>query len=56
MFWILFAIIIIIGCTAAWVMDFFNQMKTSEYEIVRIAYWGLALAFWISTLIWIWNW
>ena len=56
MFWIVFAIVIIVGCTAVWVADFFQQMKNSEYEVVRVAYWGLVTAFWITFLVWIWSW
>lgn len=56
MFWIVFAIVIIIGCTAAWLVDFFQQMKTSEYEVVRVFYWVVVVLFWISVLLWIINW
>jgi formate-dependent nitrite reductase membrane component NrfD len=56
MFWILFVIVLIIGCSLAWLVDFFQQMKNSEYEIVRVAYWGLVTAFWITFLVWIWSW
>ena len=56
MFWIVFAIVIIIACVAAWIADFFQQMKTSEFEIVRVIYWLLVTAFWITALVWLWSW
>jgi hypothetical protein len=55
MFWVLFVAIIFIGCAVAWLAEFFQQMKTSEYEAVRIAYWFLVTAFWILILIWLYN-
>jgi len=55
MFWFLFAVVILIGCIAAWIADFFQQMKNSEYEIVRIIYWSFVAIFWVSVLIWIWS-
>jgi hypothetical protein len=55
MFWILFIIVLIIGCSLAWLVDFFQQMKTSEYEIVRVIYWFLATAFWVLVLIWLYS-
>ena len=55
MFWVLFVIVVIIGCSLAWLVDLFQQMKTSEYEAVRIAYWFLVTAFWILILIWLYN-
>ena len=56
MFWFLFAVVILIGCAIAWLAEFFQQMKDSEYEIVRVLYWTFVTAFWITVLIWIWNW
>lgn len=56
MFWIIFAIVIIVACVAAWVADFFQQMKNSEYEIVRVIYWFLVTALWITALVWLWSW
>ena len=56
MFWFLFAVVILIGCIAAWIADFFQQMKNSEYEIVRVIYWFFVTMFWITALIWIWSW
>ena len=55
MFWILFVALIFIGCAAAWLVEFFQQMKESEYEFIRVAYWGLVLAFWIAILIWLYS-
>lgn len=52
MFWFLFAVVIIIGCIAAWIAEFFQQMKNSEYEIVRVIYWTFVVIFWVSILIW----
>ena len=53
MFWFLFAVVILIGCVLAWLVEFFQQMKTSEYETIRVVYWFLVTAFWISVLIWL---
>jgi len=53
MFWFLFVVVIVIGCIAAWIAEFFQQMKNSEYEIVRVAYWTFVVIFWVSVLIWI---
>ena len=55
MFWILFIIVLIIGCSLAYIADLFEQMKTSEYEFVRVAYWILITVFWITILIWMWS-
>lgn len=55
MFWFLFAVVILIGCMIAWIADFFQQMKNSEYEIVRVIYWFFVVMFWITALIWIWS-
>jgi hypothetical protein len=55
MFWVLFAVVILIGCAIAWLAEFFQQMKESEYEAVRVIYWFLVTAFWISVLIWLNN-
>ena len=52
----LFVVVIIIGCMIAWLAEFFQQMKESEYEMVRILYWILVSTFWISVLIWLANW
>jgi uncharacterized membrane protein len=56
MFWFLFAVVILIGCMIAWIAESLEQMKTSEYEIVRVIYWFLITAFWITILVWVWNW
>jgi len=56
MFWFLFAVVILIGCMIAWIADFFEQMKNSEYEIVRVIYWFFVTMFWITALVWIWSW
>ena len=53
MFWILFVALIFIGCAVAWLAEFFQQMKTSEYEAVRVAYWTLVVMFWVSIIIWL---
>ena len=56
MFWILFAIFVFIGCIIAYVVDFFNQLQTSEYEIIRVFYWVLKIALFITLIVWIANW
>ena len=56
MFWILFMVFIFIGCAISWVVEFFQQMKESEYEIVRILYWILVSTFWITFMVWVWSW
>jgi hypothetical protein len=56
MFWILFIVFIFIGCAISWLVDFFQQMKTSEYEAVRVMYWFLVTAFWITFMVWVWSW
>jgi hypothetical protein len=56
MFWIFFVIFIFIGCSIAYVVDLFEQMKTSEYEIVRIIYWVLTIMFFIATFTWVLSW
>ena len=56
MFWILFAIFVFIGCAFAYVVDFFDKMLLSEYEIVRILYWVLKIALFIALIVWIANW
>ena len=56
MFWVLFVALIFIGCAIAWLAEFFQQMKESEYEAVRVMYWFLVTAFWITILVWVWNW
>jgi hypothetical protein len=53
MFWFLFVALIFIGCAVAWLAEFFQQMKESEYEAVRVAYWFLVVIFWISIIIWL---
>lgn len=53
MFWFLFAVVIVIGCVAAWIAEFFQQMKNSEYEMVRVIYWTFVVIFWVSVLIWL---
>lgn len=56
MFWILFVIVLIIGCSLAYVVDLFEQMKNSEYEIVRILYWILTAVFFIAVASWVLSW
>jgi hypothetical protein len=56
MFWIFFVIFIFIGCSIAYVVDLFEQMKTSEYEIVRIIYWVLTITFFIAAFTWVLSW
>ena len=56
MFWIFFVIFIFIGCSIVYVVDLFEQMKTSEYEIVRIIYWILTAAFFIAVASWVLSW
>lgn len=56
MFWVLFIAIIFIGCAVVWLAEFFQQMKTSEYEEVRMIYWFLVIAFWVTILVWAWSW
>ena len=53
MFWFLFVALIFIGCAVGWLAEFFQQMKTSEYEAVRVAYWVLVVMFWVSIIIWL---
>jgi len=55
MFWTLFVFFILIGCVFAYIFDLFEQMKTSEYEIVRIIYWILVVSFWVYVLVWLIN-
>ena len=56
MFWIFFVIFVAIGCSIAYVVDLFEQMKTSEYEIVRVLYWILTAAFFIAVVSWVLSW
>ena len=56
MFWILFMVFIFIGCAISWVVEFFQQMKESEYEIVRAFYWIMVVGLWISAIVWVLNW
>jgi uncharacterized membrane protein len=55
MFWFLFIFFILIASLIGFVADFFEQMKESEYEIVRIIYWILVVSFWVYVLIWLIN-
>lgn len=56
MFWILFAIFVFIGCSIAYVVDFFDQMQLSEFKLVRVLYWALKIALFIALIVWIANW
>jgi hypothetical protein len=56
MFWILFIFFILIAAVLGYIFEFFEQMKTSEYEIVRIIYWIFVVTVWIAILYWIINW
>jgi hypothetical protein len=56
MFWFLFIVFILIGCVIAYFVDLFEQMKTSEYEIVRAIYWILVVAIFIFLFNWISTW
>jgi len=55
MFWFLFIFFILVGCVLAYIADFFEQMKTSEYEIVRIIYWIFVVCIWGFILVWLIN-
>ena len=55
MFWFLFIFFILIAAGIGFVVDFFEQMKESEYEIVRIIYWVLVVSFWVYIFIWLIN-
>jgi Kef-type K+ transport system membrane component KefB len=56
MFWIVFIIILFFIWLGASILEFFEQMKESEYEIVRIIYWVFVVGVWLSTLIWVLSW
>jgi hypothetical protein len=55
MFWFLFGFFILIAALIGFVSEFFEQMKTSEYEIVRIIYWIFVIVVWVSIFIWLIN-
>jgi hypothetical protein len=55
MFWFLFIFFILIFAGIGMVFEFFEQMKESEYEIVRIIYWILLVSFWVYIFVWIIN-
>jgi hypothetical protein len=55
MFWFLFGVFILIAAGIGFVADFFEQMKESEYELVRIIYWIFVVSFWGYILIWLIN-
>jgi hypothetical protein len=53
MFWFLFIIFILIAAIIGFIAEFFEQMKESEYEFVRIIYWIFVVSFWIWILSWL---
>jgi hypothetical protein len=55
MFWFLFFVFIMIFGIIGFVADFFEQMKESEYEVVRIIYWFFVVIFWVIVLAWLSN-
>jgi hypothetical protein len=55
MFWFLFIFFILVAAGIGMVFEFFEQMKESEYEIVRILYWVLVVSFWVYVFIWLIN-
>jgi hypothetical protein len=55
MFWFLFIFFILVAAGIGFVADFFEQMKESEYEIVRIIYWILVVSFWVYIFVWLIN-
>jgi hypothetical protein len=55
MFWFLFIFFILIAASIGFVADFFEQMKESEYELVRIIYWILVVSFWVYIFVWLIN-
>jgi hypothetical protein len=56
MFWIIFIIILFFIWVGTSILEFFEQMKESEYEIIRIIYWIFVVGVWVSLLIWVLNW
>jgi len=56
MFWFLFGVFILVAAAIGFVADFFEQMKESEYEIVRIMYWIFVVSFWVYIFVWIMSW
>ena len=56
MFWIIFIIILFFIWLGTSILEFFEQMKESEYEIVRLFYWTMVAGLWISAIIWVLNW
>ena len=55
MFWFLFIFFILVAAGIGLAFEFFEQMKDSEYEIVRILYWVLVASFWIYIFVWLIN-
>ena len=56
MFWIIFVIILFFIWLGTSILEFFEQMKESEYEIVRAFYWIMVIGLWISAIVWVLNW
>ena len=56
MFWIIFIIILFFIWVGTSILEFFEQMKESEYEIIRIIYWIFVVGVWVSLLIWVLSW
>jgi len=53
MFWIIFIILIFGMGVIGIIVDIFEQMKDSEYEIVRIAYWVGVIAVFALLFSWL---
>ena len=56
MFWFLFGFFILVAAAIGFVAVFFEQMKESEYEFVRIMYWVFVVCFWVYIFVWIMSW
>jgi len=56
MFWIIFVIILFFIWLGTSILEFFEQMKESEYEIVRAFYWIMVVGLWISAIVWVLSW
>ena len=56
MFWIIFIIILFFIWLGTSILEFFEQMKESEYEIVRAFYWIMVVGLWISAIVWVLSW
>ena len=53
MIWVYLIIAIVIIGVGGMILEFFEQMKTSEYEIVRLFYWIFVTVFWILVFTWL---